>query len=338
MKFSVGYQLRPTFDWIDAILARREHVAEVYFAWPGFANGRSDSAAAAGFTPWEAQARIQQNLSRVADAGIPTNLLLNAMCYGAESQSRSLFNRIGDTLDYVQARLNTKSVTTTSPLIAKFIHANFPGVEVRASVNMEIGSVRAMRTVEDYFDGFYLRRELNRLPEEIDRMKRWCDETGHYLYFLVNSGCVADCAMHVFHDNLVAHEKQIAAMDNAYNFRGVCWERLSTPELRSEYLQNATFVRPEDLHLYEQWFSVAKLATRVNRDPVRVLDAYIAGSFRGSLPSLMEPNCEGAFQPDFLENSLIPEEYGRHVMECSRRCEECDYCRRVFEGALKRLV
>ncbi len=338
MKFSVGYQLRPTLDWIDTILARREHIAEVYYAWPGFANGRNDSSAAVGFTPWGAQARIEQNLSRVADAGIPTNLLLNAMCYGAESQSRALFTRIGDTLDYAQANLNTQSVTTTSPLIAKFIHANFPGVEVRASVNMEIGSVKAMRTVEKYFDGFYLRRELNRRPEEIDRMKRWCDENGHKLYFLANSGCVADCATHVFHDNLVAHEKQIAAMDNAYEFSGVCWERMSMPELRSEYLQNATFVRPEDLHLYEQWFSVAKLATRVNRDPVRVLEAYIAGSYRGSLPSLMEPNHESAFQPDLLENSLIPENYGRHVMECSHRCEECGYCRRAFEGALKRLV
>jgi hypothetical protein len=152
MKFSVGYQLRPSDDWVDAILARREHIAEVYFAWPGFANGRSDSSSAAGFAPWEAQERIGQDLTRIAHAEIPTNLLLNAMCYGAESQSRQLFNRIGETVDYVSSRLNTKSVTTTSPLIAKFVKNNFPNIATRASVNMEIGTVQGMDYLAQYFD------------------------------------------------------------------------------------------------------------------------------------------------------------------------------------------
>lgn len=334
MNFSVGYQLRPSSDWVDAIVENQARVAEVYFAWPGFANGRSDASQAAGFSPWQAQARLEADLSRIAAAGIPTNLLLNAMCYGAESQARSLFNRVGETLDDVSRRFQTRSVTTTSPLIAKFVHENFPGMEVRASVNMEIGSVRAMETVEAYFDGFYLQRELNRRPEAIERMKRWCDGRGKRLYFLANSGCVADCAMHVFHDNLVAHEREIAGRDNAYDFHGVCWERLSDPERRGEYLRNATFVRPEDLHLYAQWFSVAKLATRANRDPAGVLRAYMAERYSGSLPALMEPNHEGAFAPDVLENGALPADFGRHVMECSQECDKCDYCIRAFQGAL----
>lgn len=335
MRYSVGYQLRPTEDWLSEILMRRDSVAEVYFAWPGVANGRGRSATSTGAPVWEEQERVRGELSRIAQAGIDTNLLLNAMCYGSQSQSRAFFNELGDVIDFAQSRLNTKSVTATSPLIAKFVHDNFEGMEVRASVNMEIGSVRGMRTVENAFDGFYLRRELNRRPEKIAEMKKWCDESGHRLYMLANSGCVADCAAHVFHDNLVSHEGEIARMDNAYEFRGVCWERLSDPALREEYLQNATFVRPEDMALYEEWFSVAKLATRVSRDPVRILEAYIAGRYRGSLPALMEPNHEGAFALDILENALLPEDFGRRVMQCDQRCDVCDYCRRAFRGALK---
>ena len=336
MRFSVGYQLRPSEDWLSAILSAGDDVAEVYFALPGFASGRGDGPAQ-NLSPYEAQEKTLSELSRIAQAGIPTNLLLNALCYGQDAQSRAFFNRVGDAVDYAFARLNTRSVTTASPLIARFVHDNFPDLSVRASVNMEIGTVRGMETVQEFFDGFYMKRELSRFPEQIERLKTWCDAHGKSLHMLANSGCVADCAMHVFHDNLVSHEREISRMDNAYDFRGVCWERLSTPEGAKGYLANATFVRPEDLHFYGRWFSAVKLATRVNRDPVRVLEAYRAGAFRGSLPSLMEPNHEGAFAPLLLENSRLPRDFFDRVTGCGQACEHCDYCRRAFEGACVRL-
>ena len=37
-----------------------------------------------------------------------------------------------------------------------------------------------------------------------------CDAEGKELYMLANSGCLNNCSAHVFHDNLVAHEAQIA--------------------------------------------------------------------------------------------------------------------------------
>ena len=40
MKFTVGYQPRPGRDFLDAILAHREALAEVYFPWGELPNGR----------------------------------------------------------------------------------------------------------------------------------------------------------------------------------------------------------------------------------------------------------------------------------------------------------
>jgi len=328
VRFSVGYQARDRDDFITAIIEEKAHIAEVYFAYPGIANGRAQNLSA------EKQAQQDAELKAIASNGIPTNLLLNAMCYGKDAQSRDFFQRIGDTFDTCAERYGTVSVTTTSPLIGKFIHDNFPGVKVRASVNMELGSVRAMETVADYFDGFYAKREYSRNPEALTAMKEWCDANGKTLHLLANSGCVSDCGMHVFHDNLVAHESEIAQQDNAYSFSGTCWDTLKNPAKQPFYLRNATFIRPEDLHLYEKWFSVTKLATRVNRNPVAVLKAYSKGSFRGSLPSLMEPNHEGAFLPNLLENSLIPTDFGEKVLHCGQKCENCTYCENAFKQAL----
>ncbi len=248
MKYSVGYQIRNKSDWIECIISEKEHVAEVYYAYPGIANGRATTSNPFG-TVFESQLHMDREMRLIAQNGIPTNLLLNAMCYGAQSQERLFFQRIGDIVDYVRECYGTRSITTTSPLIARFIHENFKGILVRASVNMDIGSVRGMETLAEYFDGFYAKREYSRNAEQLTKMKEWCDITGHSLHLLANSGCMAECGMHVFHDNLVAHEDEIAQRDNAYEFRGGCWEILSKEDKKREYLKNATFIRPEDLHL-----------------------------------------------------------------------------------------
>ena len=52
-------------------------------------------------------------------------------------------------------KIGINSVTVTSPVIAKFFKANFEALEVRASVNMEIGTPEGMDYLTDSFDSFY---------------------------------------------------------------------------------------------------------------------------------------------------------------------------------------
>ena len=42
--------------------------------------------------------------------------------------------------------------------------------------------------------------------------------------------------------------------------------------------------------MYEGLVAAAKLATRVNANPVRVLESYVSGSHAGNVLDLMEPN------------------------------------------------
>jgi hypothetical protein len=62
----------------------------------------------------------------------------------------------------------------------------YPDIEVKASVNMGIGSIQAMEYVSDYFDSFYLKRELNRYLDEIKPLRKWCNNNNK-LYMLANS-------------------------------------------------------------------------------------------------------------------------------------------------------
>ena len=299
MKYMVG--LKTTDEkLLHCIRENKEHIYEVYFSWGDFPNGRSNQLENLEYVPWELQDMQRSALQELSSEGIAFNLLFNANCYGKDSQSRAFFHKVGTTIDYVAEHYGVQSVTTTSPLIAKFVHENFKGIEVRASVNMEIGTIQGMEYVADYFDSYYMKRELNRDFNAIKMLHQWCRGNGKQMFLLANSGCLNYCSAHNFHDNLVAHESEIAKMDNAYAFQGVCREFLRNENHYQALINNTNFIRPEDMHLYEPYFTAAKLATRVHKNPSMVVNSYVRERYSGNVLELLEP--AHSIYPYVLEN------------------------------------
>ena len=338
MKFIVGYPIKESGDFLDAVIKNKDDISEVYFSWGDTPNGRSALSIDVSMTQFELQQRQFNDLKRLSSEGIRLNLLFNGNCYGKDSQSRAFFNKVGNLTDYVQREFGLSSVTTASPLIAKFIKENFEGIDVRASVNMEIGTVEGISYVSKFFDSFYVKREMNRNLSALTELRKWCDVNGKQMYLLANSGCLSNCSAHIFHDNLVSHEAEISAMDNGYQFRGVCWDFLSEPQNFYKWLQRTTFIRPEDIHLYEGLVPAVKLATRVNSSPSRVLNAYLGARYRGSVMELLEPNHSGIFYPSYIENANFKEGFASYVMSCKKNCESCNFCAEAMRGACIKLA
>ncbi len=330
MKFSLGYQMCENNTFLNELVNNREQIEEVYFSWGDFANGRNLQTIQKNLTSWEAQEKQCRDLAFLSRSDIKFNLLFNANCYGRDSLSRSFFNKIGDTVDYIKSEFGLESVTTTSPLIAKFIKNNFSDIKTRASVNMEIGSVMGMEYLSEYFDGYYMKRELNRDFGMIEQLKAWCDGHGKTLHILANSGCLNNCSAHAFHDNLVAHETEIAAMDNSYEFHGICHEYLQKPENRVSLIRDTSFIRPDDVHLYEPYFSSMKLATRVSDKPVHILKSYVNGKCIGNILELLEPNHAGRIYPYVIDNEKLRPDY----LNCNKNCSSCGKCAENYKNAL----
>ena len=331
--FSVGYQIRTDDSFVEAVSENKNKIQELYFAWDEFPNGRSLSLQQTELLPYEARKKQEFDFDRLYDEGIRFNLLLNGNCYGKYAQSRAFYCKIGDAAAYLQDKYGLSSVTTTSPLVAKFFKQNFSDIEVRASVNMEIGTAEGMDYLADLFDGFYLKREYNRNLRKLKQAREWCDKNGKRLYGLVNSGCLNFCSVHSFHDNLVAHENEISEMDNAYQFEGQCWNYLKKDRKRDEWLRLTNFIRPEDTGLYEDFFDGMKIATRVNRNPGGVINAYCKASYNGAVTELLEPNHSGLFYPAVIDNKKIPSCFAEKVLECSKNCGGCGFCDEAQKNA-----
>ena len=333
MRFAIGYRLPDECDSMTEIVADyRDNVSEVYFALPAESSGRSPLGHEEGWSVADAEDVLSTELGHLAQMKVGAVVLFNAACYGAKAMSFELQERIRKGLTFVETSAPIKAVTTTSLFVARFLKSERPEIPVRASVNMRIGSIPAMEQLAHAFDGYYIKRELNRSPEAITELKSWCDANGKSLHLLANSGCLYDCAYQSFHDNLVAHEAEAAGVPGpGVRYPAPCWEYLDNPDYWHRLLQN-TWIRPEDIHNYEAWFDTVKLATRIHPRPRMVLSAYAREEYPGNLLDLLEPGHSGLPGMPAIENRLFPDDWFERTTSCGHRCRECSYCAGVFEA------
>ena len=337
MKFAVGFQLYQQEEepFSQIVSTYREHISEVFFAWQDIPTGRSNVATLHGYTDWTAQARMEEELRTIKAMGIKLDLLFNGNCYGQYAISEKLANTVASVIEHLQETVGGVDIVTTASLaIAHTVKKHFPHVEVRASVNMKIGTVKAMEYVADLFDSFHVMREYNRDLKHLHSLKDWADEHGKKLVMLANSGCFVHCSGQIFHDNLVAHEAEVCEVSNLKDFTPyVCRRNLKNRDNWHMILQN-TWVRPEDLHHYEDLFDTVKLATRMHSHPGLVIDSYCRGRFIGNTLDLFEPGFGRAFAPFIVDNTAFPADWFEKTTSCSKNCHTCGYCKALLPKLL----
>jgi collagenase-like PrtC family protease len=216
-------------------------------------------------------------------------------------------------------------------MAAKTVKENFPDIDVRASVNMQIGTIKGLKYVSHLFDSFYLRRECNRDIKKIKKINKWADRNEKKIHILINSGCLNYCSGQIFHDNLVAHEAEIGEMDNIEGWNPViCWDFYKNRNNWASFLQNS-WIRPEDLYYYDDLFPVVKLATRMHSNPRKVIESYTERKHYGNLMDLFEPGHSILFYPYIIDNSRFPDDWFSKIQDCDKNCHDCSYCSQVLK-------
>jgi len=137
------------------------------------------------------------------------------------------------------------------------------------------------------------------------------------------------CSGQIFHDNLVAHEKEISETVNVQGWnQSVCWNYYADKDHWVSILQNS-WVRPEDIHNYRKYFSMAKLATRMHDNPRKVIQAYVEETFIGSLLELFEPGHGPIFMPYVIDNTRFPKNWFKKTTTCDKKCQKCGFLMRL---------
>ncbi len=335
---AAGYQHFADGAPFAEIVLRHPAVKEVYFPWIDEPSGRPRLGFEEEDDPEELAAALRRDLTRLRNAGVRLDLLLNANCYGAEAMGRSLEERICHIVDTLASwSCRPEICTTASPFVAHVLKTSFPDIEVRASVNMRLSTLQAFRYLAPLFDSYHLCRDVQRSLATVARFSEWCHANGKKLCILANSGCLRNCPWQTFHDNLIAHSSEAMEAENVKGWcPHLCWtlyrEAGNFPELLK-----ATWIRPEDMHRYEGLVDVVKLATRQHANPGMVISAYERGSFDGNLLDLFEPGFSPAFFPHFIDNSSFPEDWFERTSACQHECTQCGYCESAMQTVARRM-
>ncbi len=340
MKYSIGYRLPDGVDSTAALCRDyHEHISNVYFSFASEQSGRLPLCSS--LDAEEVGGRQIEELKEIKAMGKTLTLLFNAACYGEGAVSGALAEHVLSLTARLKDEVDLDGITTTSPFIAETVKRHFgKAVSVMASVNMRVGTVKAMEQLAHAFDGFYAAKECNRDLKRLGELRAWCEKNGKRLSLLVNSGCLPYCAYQSFHDNLVAHE-------GLSGVRDIVWDGLPSPchrfiSSKSEedalaYFLGGTWVRPEDIGAYEPFFGEVKLATRMHARARSVIAAYARGSFCGNLLDLTEPSFSRDLRGTVLDGTLLPADFFEHVSTCDGRCERCGYCKRTASEAMLKI-
>lgn len=339
MKYSIGYQLPDEyFSVYELCCDYNEKVSDVYFSFAGEPSGRFSLSGETESETEQIRALQLEELKKIKKLGKTLTLLYNANCYGEQAVSHTLQQHIFSRTAFLKKELDIDHVTTTSPFVAQTIKKAFGNtIQVRASVNMRIGSVFAMEQLAADFDGFYLQKEYNRNFTQIKKLLAWCKSNGKSLHILANSGCMQNCAFQTFHDNLIAHKVGETADDSVNTrFSAPCHaylHGLGAQKGITNFLRS-NFIRPEEVHLYEPYFDEMKLATRMHARPRMVLAAYCREKFRGNLLDLTEPSYSSLFKGHVLDNTLISPAWVQAAYACEKNCDVCTACDTAVKAAL----
>ena len=336
-KFAVGHYLteKPDDPASFAELAKRfaPRLREVYFPWPGLSNARAKV-----YDKPDDEARIVADLKYCRDHGMKLDILANATCYGEKAFTKEQRLQIIGIIKHLdELGLYPEIVTTTSPFIARVFKINFPDIEVRASVNMRLRNTLALEYLAPLYDSYYICRDVQRDLPTFHMMADWCKNHGKKLCMLANSGCVRNCPWQVFHETLLSHNfvNTFAEME-AQNTELVCNHIFCQKKHFSDFLR-CSWIRPEDIHVFEPELETIKLSTREAKYPLEIAEAYVNGSYDGNLLRLMDPYHGFAFRPNRLDNKSFPADWITSGIagKCAENCTHCGRCEQLLAQLVK---
>jgi len=336
-KFAVGHYLteKPDDPASFAELVKRfaPRLREVYFPWPGLSNARAKV-----YDKPDDEERIVADLKYCREHGMKLDILANATCYGEKSFTKEQRLQITGIIGHLDdIGLRPEIITTTSPYIAKVFKVNFPDIEIRASVNMRLRNTLALEYLAPLYDSYYICRDVQRDLPTFRTMAAWCRDHGKKLCMLVNSGCVRNCPWQVFHETLLSHGFSFTFTEmEVQNIDLVCNSIFSRKKKLAEFLR-CSWIRPEDVHVFEPELETIKLSTREAKFPMEIVEAYVNGSYDGNLLRLMDPNHALGFRPNRIDNKSFPADWVTSgiAAKCAENCTHCGKCDRILEQVMK---
>lgn len=202
---------------------------------------------------------------------------------------------------------------------------------------MRLRNTLALEYLAPLYDSYYICRDVQRDLPTFRKMAAWCKDHDKKLCMLANSGCVRNCPWQVFHETLLSHNFIKACEEmGPQKIELLCNNIFLQKKTLANFLR-CSWIRPEDIHVFEPELETIKLSTREAKYPMEIVEAYVNASYDGNLLRLMDPYDGLAFRPNRVDNKSFPADWVTSgiAAKCADNCTHCGKCEQILEQVLK---
>ncbi len=240
------------------------------------------------YLPEVDEAAVARYVKRCHAAGVEFNYLLNASCMSNLEFTREGQRQLRSTLDWL-SEIDVDSITVANLFFLKTIKKSYPHFKVRMSAHRYTDNPRKVRFWQEEGADCVVVSEVN-IYRELKILRAIREAATHVdLSLIVNNSCRQDCAIAANHATGLNHASQSDAKGFPLDYSFVFCQHLKLTQ-PVNFLR-ANWIRPEDLHIYEEMgYDNFKIVER--NSPTKALlqrtKAYAERSFDGNLMDLVQ--------------------------------------------------
>lgn len=342
MRFDVP--IIPDSEYMRFILDREEHIESVHFSF--YQNEIIDARHKLRLINIDALIGHLKQLGKVQKFLLVNSRLHHPDGYFDRKELQAVLNKMAllldaDVLDgivyadqyFLQALSDTDSEVATH-------------LEAIPSINFMLDTYEKVHSVLDVLSTTYFKapsriildRALNRQPNQLRQIAEKCRRAmpGLKLALLANEGCIYHCPFKQVHDGHIALSN-IGIHSDTYEINrsfGCMRYFRENPDR----LFKSPFIRPEDLHRYDDTVELVKLCGRTlgKANLERIIQAYIDRRYDGNLLDLLDA-LDWMADELFIANRQLPDDFADNLSDCAKDCRECAYCYELLNQHTYRL-
>lgn len=341
-----------------------------------FAKLRSDivGGGRASFSiPKVTQKQAEEYIRYVHSKGIKFNYLFNAACLGNIEFTKKGKERIIQELDWAIYQAKVDAIIVCTSYLFKLVKKRYPKIKVGMGLFTKVCTLEGFKYYEDAgADWITLPESFPRYYKLLEKLRKTvrCE-----LYILVNDMDKYWCPNVLCHLNAIAHMSQKNSFSGNLWIEPWMWNCLKTRLENPVDIIRSSFIRPEDLYIYEEMgYRHFKIVDRARSTQwlLRAVKAYVDRKYEGNILDILnlkafigkEDICKNVgknFYKYFLKNYSSDKawlkiyfskyergfpyinnedlkDFAKHFYKhrCDLvNCSECGYCKKAAQKVIK---
>jgi collagenase-like PrtC family protease len=296
--------------------------------------------------------QVEEYIEHANSVGLKFDYLLNAPSMSNMEWDENTHQELLMHLSWITS-IGADSVTVTIPYLVELIKRQFPRLRVRVSTIAHVNSVARAKLFESLgADSITLDINVNR---DFALLKAIRNAVNCELTVLLNNLCLYQCPYEYYHHDGLGHASQNYNPIDGY-YVDYCVLRCTLDRLRDvSQIIKCRWVRPEDIHVYEEiGMDALKISGRSmpTERILRAATAYSSRHYEGNLYDILNViapktgSIGSSLQGEQSNVGPVPKFYvDNQALEgftdffkkqnCLSGCSHCDYCRRIASKVIQ---